>query len=55
MFVIGVAESNFANKFYKGLRNIHFDTKIYLIDFILGNGQKQEINKEKIWLECGLL
>lgn len=55
MFVIGVAESNFANNIYKKLRNIHFDTKIYSIDFILGNGQKQEINKEKIWLECGLL
>lgn len=55
MFVIGTAENSFANNIYKKLRNIHFDTKIYSIDFILGNGQKIKINREKIWLECGLL
>ncbi|MBE5936336.1 MAG: hypothetical protein E7262_11255 [Lachnospiraceae bacterium] len=55
MFVIGTVESSFNGKIYNKLRNIHFDTRIYSIDFIAGKGKKVIINKNKLWLECGLL
>ncbi len=55
MFVIGTPSSYFANDIYKKLRNIHFDTKIYSVDLILGEGRRQKIDRSKIWLECGLL
>lgn len=55
MFVIGTTKCSFANDIYKKLRSIHFDTRIYTIEFIIGNGKKHEIDKDKLWLECGLL
>ena len=55
MFVVGTAQNSFANGIYKKLKNIHFDSRIYAIDFILGDGKKQNIDQENIWLECGLL
>ena len=55
MFIIGTTQCNFANNIYQGLKNIHFGSKIYSIDFIYGKGKKKKINKENIWFECGLL
>ena len=55
MFVIGISANNFAHGIFRKVRNIHFDTKIYEIEFILGNGKKADVNGKNIWLECGLL
>ncbi len=55
MFVIGTAESYFANNIYKKLRNIHFDTRIYSVDFAFVKGKTLPINPRALWLECGLL
>lgn len=55
MFVVGATGNSTANRVYKKLKSIHFDSGIYMIDFILGNGRKLEIDKESLWLECGLL
>ena len=55
MFIIGTTKCNSLNTIFKKLRNIHFDSKIYTVDFILGNGNKQEIDRDNIWIECGLL
>lgn len=55
MFIIGMTKCNSLNKIFSNLRNIHFDSKIYTVDFILGNGKKQEIDRNNIWIECGLL
>lgn len=55
MFVIGSINNSFAHNIFRKVRNIHFDTKIYEIEFILGNGKRTDVNKDNIWLECGLL
>ncbi len=55
MFVIGVTNTSAANEVYNRLRSIHFETEINSIEFILGSGKQQQINKESIWLECGFL
>jgi len=55
MFVIGTIQSSYMNNIYKNLRNIHFDTRIYSINFIIGNGKEEKIDKDKLWLECALL
>ncbi len=55
MYVIGIGDTDVHKKLYRQLRNIHFDTQIYEIEFILGNGKMAEISRENIWLECGLL
>lgn len=55
MFVIGTTATGFANNILKGLRSLHFDSRIYAIDFIYGGGKSQKIDKENLFLECGLL
>lgn len=55
IFVIGTPRNSFANNIYKKLRSVHFDTKIYSVRFILGNGKTLNIDKDRIFLECGLL
>lgn len=55
MFVIGSPNSYFLNNILKKCRSIHFDSRIYAIDFIIGGGKKADIQKENLWLECGLL
>ena len=56
MFVIGISGANRGvRNIYNQLRNIHFDTRIYSIDFVAGKGKKTCINGDNIWLECGLL
>lgn len=55
MFVIGIINNSFAHSIFRKVRSIHFDTKIYEIEFILGNGKRTDVNKDNIWLECGLL
>ena len=55
MFVIGNTENSFSNEIYKGLKSIKFNTKIYSIDFVFGKGKVQDIDENKLWLECGLL
>ena len=55
MFIIGTSKNYFVNDIYKNLKNIHFDSKIYEIDLLYRKGRKQQINKNTVWLECGLL
>ncbi len=55
MFVIGTTETYFADRIYKKMKNFHFDTEIYSVEFILGGGKKAKIDKSKLWFECGLL
>ena len=55
MFVIGTTDSSFTHNIFKKVRNIHFDTKIYEIEFIWGNGKRADVKGNNIWLECGLL
>ncbi len=55
MFVIGTTASYFADSLYRKLKSIHFDTELYTIEFLLGNGNRQEIDQTRLWLECGLL
>ena len=56
MFVIGISGANSGvMNIYNQLRNIHFDIRIYSIDFVAGKGKKTFINGDSIWLEWGLL
>ena len=55
MYVIGTTGEGCMNQIFKGVRNIHFDTRIYEIEFILGNGKKADVDKNNMYLECGLL
>ncbi len=55
MFVIGVPRSNFAHRIYARTRNIHFDTQIYAVEFVAQREKTPAIDKENLWLECGLL
>lgn len=55
MFVIGNVANSFSNDIYKELKNISFSTKIYSIDFMISDGKVQKIDKNNLWLECGLL
>ena len=55
MFVIGSTENSCLNKILKDLKSIKFNTKIYAIDFVYGKGKVQEVDGNKLWLECGLL
>lgn len=55
MYVIGTTGTGCVEAILKKVRNIHFDTRIYEIEFILGNGKKSDVKKDNIWLECGLL
>ena len=55
MYVIGIGDTDVHKKLYKKIKSIHFDTLIYEIEFIFGNGKKTQISRENIWLECGLL
>lgn len=55
MFIIGTTQCNFASNIYRNIKTIHFDSKIYLVELIYGRGKTREVNKQSIWLECGLL
>ena len=55
MYVIGTNGDGTLNQILKKVRNIHFDTRIYEIEFIIGNGKKADVDKTDIFLECGLL
>ncbi len=55
MLVIGTPESYFAHKIYGKLRNIHFDTHIYSVDFAFVKGKTLPIDPQAMWMECGLL
>lgn len=55
MFIIGTTKCNYSNKILGKLKSIKFDSKIYTVDLILGKGNKQEIKKDNMWIECGLL
>ena len=55
MVVVGAAECSHMNSVFRNLRSIHFDSRIYTIDFIIDNAGSVAVDKEKVWLECGLL
>ncbi|MBR3806922.1 MAG: hypothetical protein IKJ15_00910 [Lachnospiraceae bacterium] len=55
MYVVGAMASSFEHEIYSKLKNIHFDTQIYEIEFILAKGKKLNIQPDNLWLECGLL
>lgn len=55
MVVIGASECSHMNGILRKLRSISFGSRIYTIDFILGGGKSLTVDKDKVWLECGLL
>ncbi len=55
MVVIGASECSHMNSVLQKLKSVSFDSRIYTIDFILGSAKSLTVDKDKIWLECGLL
>ena len=55
LFIVGALENSQLNHLLKKLRNIHFDSQIYGVEFLFKNNKNVEVNQENLYLECGLL
>ena len=55
LIVIGTVEQSPLNEVMKEIRNVHFDSQIYGVEFMFENHKNTSINQENLYLECGLL